>query len=106
MREPEFVPLQTVVISMFPVKGIGKVRFPQALLLRNYLRIGDALFAAPVKKLSDLCRKLRRKVHLNPFDTWVFHNRQDWGSFLDTPPSCYIPCIHNEPYVCPCRDLI
>lgn len=82
MREPGFVPLQTVVISRFPVKEIGKVRFPQALLLRNYLRIGDALFAAPVKKLSDLCRKLRRKVHPNPFDTWVFHNRQDWGSFL------------------------
>jgi hypothetical protein len=67
---------------MFPVKGIGKVRSPQALLLRNYLRIGDALFAAPVKKLSDPCRKLRRKVHPNPFDTWVFHNRQDCGSFL------------------------
>jgi hypothetical protein len=82
LREPGFVPLQTVVISMFPVKGIGRVRSPQALHLRSYLRIGDALFAAQVKKLSDLCMKLRRKVHLNPFDTWVFRNRQDWGSFL------------------------
>jgi hypothetical protein len=69
LREPGFVPLQTAVISIFPVKGIRRVRFPQALLLRNYLRIGDALFAAPVKKLSDLCMKLRSKVHLNPFDT-------------------------------------
>jgi hypothetical protein len=82
LREPGFVPLQTVVISMFPVKGIGRVKFPQALLLRNYLRIGDALFAEPVRKLSDRCRKLRKKVHLNPFDTWVFRNKQDWGSFL------------------------
>jgi hypothetical protein len=69
LREPGSVPLQTAVISIFPVRAIERVRFPQALLLRNYLRIGDALFAAPVKKLSDLCMKLRRKVHLNPFDT-------------------------------------
>ncbi len=90
-----FVRLPIVGISISQVKEIEKGRFRLALLLRNYLKIGDVQFAVLAKRPLDPCKRLKRKAHLNPFGTSVFHNRQDWGRPLDTPPSCCIPYKHT-----------
>ena len=64
-----------------PSKGDRKGKIPPGTPFEELPEDWRCPVCGASKKLSDLCRKLRRKVHLNPFDTWVFHNRQDWGGF-------------------------